>query len=122
MSQFCAFWCHFLAYFVTLCNFLALFALFGSLGPFMLFCCNFALFRVKYFWLKPCLCRKYCLFHVCQLPTYIILTFFHITVIPPYWWRVCYQRGLPRLVVYNALREYLQNDSVSLILNCIVLI
>ena len=59
MLRFCAFWptlailCFYVGFSATLCNFMALFALFGSLGPFTQFCQEqffsliFALFRVK---------------------------------------------------------------------------
>ena len=57
MSQFWTFWWHF---FGTFFNFMLLFGIFGTIWvfwPFMQirFVIIYALFRVKLFWLKPCL-------------------------------------------------------------------
>ena len=68
MLLFPAFWWPFLAHCGTLCYFLALS---GSFGPFTLFCQEFtfviiyALFKVKLFWHKPCLCKIFVFLHVC---------------------------------------------------------
>ena len=68
MSRFRAFWWHFFAHFGTLCYFLAFFctiwvflAFYAVLSQ-IRFVVIYALVRVKYFWLKPCLCKKNCLF------------------------------------------------------------
>ena len=73
VSQFCAFWCHFLAHFGTSCYFFKIFfALFGLLVFYAVlskirFVIIYALFRVKLFWLKPCRCKKEFSFSISDL-------------------------------------------------------
>ena len=68
MSQFCAFWWHFLANFLTLCYVLSFFCTIWVFWAFyavlsqVILVVIYALFWVKYFWLKPCLCNFFCLF------------------------------------------------------------
>ena len=76
MSQFCAFWWYFLAHFGTLCNFLAFFCtiwVFWAFYPVLSqiwFVVIYALFWVKLFWLKPCLCKKVVFLHLwSQIPS-----------------------------------------------------
>ena len=64
MSRFCVFWVEF---FGTFWNFMLLFCIFCTIWVFgafyavlsqVIIVVIFALFGVKYFWLKPCLCKK----------------------------------------------------------------
>ena len=86
MSQFCVFGWHFLAHFGALCFFFAFFLhilefndtfwhFFCTIWVFLAiytvlswirFVVIYALFWVKLFWLKPCLCKKVVFFHLCN--------------------------------------------------------
>ena len=73
MMPFCAFWWHFLAPVGTLCYFLAFFCIisvfwaFYSVLSWTRFVVIYALLWVKYFWLKPWVCKKVVFLHVCIL-------------------------------------------------------
>ena len=57
------FW-HILELYVTLCVFWAFYAVLLRIK----FVIIYAVFRVKYFWLKPCVCKKRCLFACLPCP------------------------------------------------------
>ena len=66
--RFCVFLWHFMHILELYVTFSYFFATFGSFGPFTLFCRKLDsswfthFFLIKCFWLKPCLCKKNCLF------------------------------------------------------------
>ena len=69
MLQFCSFCWHFLAHLGTLCYFwhfgtIWVFWAFYAVLSLIRFVVNYALFRVKYFWLKLCLCKIFLFFPI----------------------------------------------------------
>ena len=78
MLRFRAFWWHFLTHFGTLCYFLAFFGTIWVFWAFyavllrIRFIVIYALFWVKYFWLKPCLCKKIVFLHLCPVASHVV--------------------------------------------------
>ena len=78
MAPFCVFWWHFLAHFGTYVTFWHLFyIIWGLLGLLRCFVanyifCNLPPFWVKYFLLKPCLCKKVVFLHVWVLVAFFV--------------------------------------------------
>ena len=90
---------NFLAFFCTILVFWAFYTVLSQLQ----FVINYAYFRVNYFWLKPCLCKKSCLFASLCKSQNTWKPFFYFPIIN----HVCLVVPPEVLVIFNNPANYL---------------